>query len=207
MTRNALALIAAVTSLTFAGCVVFKVEPKAAQVGPDTVRIKLKICASSPDDGTCPDEGNSSEDADPNETNVVLIGLRAPEGAATPRRVVGNQLELRRSRQFSRVLNDEAPTPVGFVWTGYRSSPVETDPEDVANVVIDVGIPDGFGGTRFKYRPTVGFFQPDDEHPADSPIVCGEALFDRDIGDDGERACIDSPTPDETAKHLSVPIG
>lgn len=202
----ATAIAALAATLGLGGCVVFKVEPKAAQTGPDTVRIKLKICASSPNDGTCPDTGNSSEDADEDETNVVLLGLRAPEGSSAPRKISGNQLEFRRSGQFSRVLNDEAPTPVGFVWTGYRSSPVETDPEDVANVVIDVQIPTSFGGKRFKYRPTVGFFQPHDERPVDSPIVCGEALFDRETGDDGERACIDSPTPDETAKHLSVAI-
>ena len=192
--------------LGLAGCVVFKVEPKAKQVDTETVRVKLKICASSPDAGTCPDEGNSQEDADPNEVNVVLVGLRVPEGSSLQRNPRSDVLNLNRSGQFARVLNDEAPTPVGFEWAAYRSDAVETDPEDTAKIAIDVRLPDGFSGRRFKYRPTVGYFQPDADNPADSPIVCGVGLFDREVDDDGERICIDSPTPDTTAKHLTLTL-
>jgi hypothetical protein len=186
--------------------VVFKVDPEAKQVGPEAVQVKLKICASSPNTGTCPDLGNSGNDANDDETNVVLLGLRAPEGSELPRKIVGKQLEFRRSKQFGGVLNDEAPTPVGFDWTGYRSSPVVTNPEDTAKIKIGIGLPAGFDKPRFRYRPTVGYFTPSDERPADSPIVCGEALFDRDIGDGGARTCIDSPTPDETAAHLALAL-
>ena len=208
MTVRVLSAAAAVAvGLGLTGCVVFKVEPKAKQVKTETVRVKLKICASSPDAGTCPDEGNSEEDADENEVNVVLIGLRVPEGSGLQRHPRSDVLELHRSGQFARVLNDEAPTPVGFEWAGYRSDAVETDPEDTAKVAIDVRLPDGFSGPRFRYRPTVGYFQPDAENPADSPIVCGAGLFDREIGDDGDRTCIDSPTPDATAEHLALTLG
>jgi len=187
--------------------VVFKVEPKAKQVGPDTVRVKLRICASGVDTGTCPDTGNSENDANDDESNVVLLGMRVPEGSDLPRNVVGDQLEFRRSRQFGGVLNDEAPTPIDFEWIGYRSSPVVTRREDAATVKLEIGLPQGFRARRFKFRPTVGYFTPDPEHPADSPIVCGEALFDRDVSDEGgARTCIDSPTPDETAKHLVLTL-
>jgi len=194
-------------ALGIGGCVVFKVEPKAKQVGPDTVRVKLKICASGTDTGTCPDTGNSENDANDDETNVVLLGMRVPEGSDLPRNVVGSQLELRKSRQFGRVLNDEAPTPVGFEWTGYRSSPVVTSAEDTAEIRIEISLPDGFDGRRFKYRPTVGYFTPDPDHAADLPVVCGEALFDRDVSDEGgARTCIDSPSPDETTEHLVLAL-
>jgi len=200
---------APVVALAFglSGCVVFKVEPKAKQVGPETVRVNLKICASGPDTGTCPDLGNSDTDADEDRVNVVLVGLRVPEGSGAERRPQSDELELLRSRQFARVLNDEAPTPVGYEWTAYRSAAVETDPEDTAKITIDVDLPEGFDGGRFKYRPTVGYFEPDDERPEDSPIVCGTALFDRDVNDEGDRVCIDSPTPDETAAHLKLALG
>jgi len=201
-------IFALALALGMSGCVVFKVEPKAKQLDSETVRLKLKICASSPNAGTCPNLGNSDEDADEDETNVVLIGLRLPEGSTVPRNVAGDELELSRSRQLAKVLNDEAPTPVGFEWAAYRSSAVITNPEDSAGIAFTVKLPEGFTGRRFKYRPTVGFFQPDDEHPEDSPIVCGPALFDRDVDDEGgERACIDSPTPDETADHLTLRLG
>jgi hypothetical protein len=192
--------------LAFGGCVVFKVEPKAKQVGPDTVRVKLKICASGVDTGTCPDLGNADSDANDDETQVVLLGMRVPEGSDLPRDVVGNQLELRKSKQFGRVLNNEAPTPIGVEWFGYRSAPVVASREDTAEIKIEIGLPDGYHKRRFKYRPTVGYFTPDDEHPTDSPIACGDGLFYSENDDDGARTCIDSPTPDETAEHLVLTL-
>ena len=193
-----------------AGCVVFKAPPKAKQVDGDTVRLTFTICASSPDAGSCPDTGNSESDADEDEVNIVLIGIRAPLGSKLPRKLTPVRSDVRgslaRNRQFGRVLNDEAPTPVGFNWFGYRSRPRTTDPEDEAKFRVDIGLPDGFDDRRFKLRPTVGFFQPSAQRPADSPIICGEALFDRAIGAEGERACIDSPGPDEVATHIAVPI-
>ena len=196
----------ALALLALGGCVVFKVEPKAKQVGPDTVRVKLKICASGVDTGTCPDLGNADNDANDDETQVVLLGMRVPEGSDLPRDVVGNQLELRRSKQFGRVLNNEAPTPSGVEWFGYRSAPVVASREDTAEIKIEISLPDGYDKRRFKYRPTVGYFTPDDEHPADSPIACGDGLFDSENDDDGARTCIDSPTPDETAEHLVLTL-
>ena len=150
----------ALALLALGGCVVFKVEPKAKQVGPDTVRVKLKICASGVDTGTCPDLGNADNDANDDETQVVLLGMRVPEGSDLPRDVVGDQLELRKSKQFGRVLNNEAPTPSGVEWFGYRSAPVVASREDTAEIKIEISLPDGYDKRRFKYRPTVGYFTP-----------------------------------------------
>ena len=212
MSGPRLRLIGAALALApfLAGCVVFKAPPRLKQVDADTVRLSFVVCASGPNDGTCPDGGNSGSDANDDEINVLLIGLRVPTGSRVPAELRPVSADapgkLRRDRQFSRVLNDEAPTPVGFRWVGYRSPPRTTDREDEARFRIAIGLPRDFAGRRFRVRPTVGFFQPDQDHPADSPIICGDALFTREIGPEGERACIDSPSPDETATHLSVRI-
>jgi hypothetical protein len=193
-----------------AGCIVFKAPPKGKQIDADTVRVKFTVCASSSEAGsTCPDLGNVDDTAN-EEFNVVLLGFRVPIGTGLPDEIkpVSSDIPgvLRRTKQYGRVLNDEAPTPRGFEWVGYRSAPRLTPEQSAARFKVDMGLPPGFGASSFRFRPVVGYFAPDAEHPADSPIVCGLSLFDRDVDDDGDRTCIDSPTPDETATHISVPI-
>jgi hypothetical protein len=210
--RLKLTLVALAAVPVLAGCVVFKSPPKGKQVDRDTVRVTFTVCASSTDQGSsCPDLGNSGDDADDFEANVLLLGFRVPIGSRLPDKLrpVTSDVPgvVRRSRQYGRVLNDEAPTPVGFKWIGYRSPVKVTSEQDEAKFKVDIGLPRNFRGSRFRFRPVVGYFQPDGDHPADSPIVCGEALFDRVNDDDGDRTCIDSPTPDEAAAHLSIPLG
>jgi len=195
-----------------AGCIVFKAPPKGKQVDADTVRVAFTVCASGNDAGTtCPDLGNVDDTAEDEEPNVVLLGFRVPVGTRLPDEIkpVTSDIPgvLRRADQYGGVLNDEAPTPRGFEWIGYRSGPRLTPEESQARFRVDMGLPPSFRGNRFRFRPVVGYFNPSDERPANRPIVCGEALFDRDVSDEGgDRACIDSPSPDETAAHISVPI-
>jgi hypothetical protein len=194
------------------GCVVFKAPPKLKQTDERTVRVSFTICASyDDDDSTCQDEGNSQSSAQNGDTSVVLMGFRVPEGTRMPREISPTVTEvrgtLRRNRQYGRVLNDEAPTPAGFRWIGYRSGPETTNREDIGRFKIDIRLPRDFSERRFRVRPVVGFYAPDPpEHPADAAVVCGPALFDRVDDDDGDRACIDSPSPDEVARHLSVRV-
>lgn len=195
------------------GCVTFKVPPKGKQVDSDTVRLTFTICASSDDVGSsCPDLGNSGDDADDGRVNVILLGIRAPSGSRLPDRLRPVRSDvpgsLRRDAQYEGVLNDEAPTPVGFKWIGYRSRPRETNEQDEAKFRVAIGLPRDFNGRRFRVRPVVGYFEPDDDYPAASPIVCGPALYTRrdDDADGGDRTCIDSPTPDESATHIAIPV-
>lgn len=208
--RLGLALSALLLVSALAGCVVFKAPPKGKQVDEDTVRVTFTVCASSADPGsTCPDLGNENDEAREGP-NVLLLGFRVPIGSRLPDKLRPVRSDasgvLRRTSQYGGVLNDEAPTPVGFEWVGYRSAPKLTEEQVEAQFRVEIGLPRGFQEGRFRVRPVVGYFKPSDERPADSPIVCGEALFQREIGDDGERICIDSPTPDETATHISIPI-
>ena len=193
-----------------AGCVVFKAPPEGQQVDAYTVRLTFTICASSSDAGsTCPDLGNENDEAEEGP-NVVLLGFRVPIDSRLPDEIrpVSSDVsgKLRRTAQYGHVLNEEAPTPVGFEWIGYRSPPEVTPQQSAAKFKVDIDLPPGFRGHRFRVRPVVGFFQPDTEHPADSPIVCGDALFERVNDDDGERDCIDSPSPDVSATHIPIPI-
>ena len=123
--RVRFAIVAALFIPLLSGCVVFKGAPKGKQINADTVRITFTVCASGGTGSTCPDNGNAGEDADQDGPNGLLLGFRLPEGSHAPKEfspVAGDYSgTVRRSRQYSRVLNDEAPTPVGFKWFGYRS--------------------------------------------------------------------------------------
>jgi hypothetical protein len=210
--RRRLLAVALVAAPLLSGCVVFKAPPKLEQTDERTVRVSFSICASyDDDDSTCRDEGNSGSSAQNGDTSVVLMGFRVPEGTRMPREISPRVSEvlgvLKRSRQYGRVLDDEAPTPVGFRWIGYRSGPETTNREDIGRFKIDIKLPRDFSERRFRVRPVVGFYAPDPpDHPAGAAIVCGPALFDRVDDDDGDRACIDSPSPDDAARHLSVRV-
>jgi hypothetical protein len=210
--RRRLLAVALVAAPLLSGCVVFKAPPKLEQTDERTVRVSFSICASyDDDDSTCRDEGNSGSSAQNGDTSVVLMGFRVPEGTRMPREISPRVSEvlgvLKRSRQYGRVLDDEAPTPVGFRWIGYRSGPETTNREDIGRFKIDIKLPRDFSERRFRVRPVVGFYAPDPpDHPAGAAIVCGLALFDRVDDDDGDRACIDSPSPDDAARHLSVRV-
>jgi hypothetical protein len=207
--RSVLAAASAVLMLS--ACVVFVAPPTGEQVSERAVRIEFSVCASGPEDGTCPDRGNSNDDADPDEQNELLLAFRVPRGTRAPEAItpvtspVAGELEPNRS--YKRRLTAQAPTPDGYKWAAYRSNVVTTDPEDVASFRVRFRLPRDFNRSNFKVRPVVGFFQPDAEHPAGTPIRCGPALYDRDIDPEhGERACIDSPDPATVEKSIKIPI-
>jgi hypothetical protein len=212
---------------TLSGCVVFQGPIKAKQIGhTNKVKVTFSICNSDDEPGAiCPNLGNSNEPG--MNTGVgtderVLLGLRVPKGTRLPKtirpreeNVVG---EFARFIDYKRVLNQEAPKARGFKWLGYQSSPVRddtnpggddggTDPfrYEEASFRLKLGLPRGFTARRFKFRPVVGWHFPTEENPG---IVCGPALYDYVADDDGngERVCIDSPSPKKVRKSIKVKI-
>src|SRR5688572_12587271 len=134
--RLRFALIALAMAPVLTGCVVFKGTPRGKQIDENKVRVTFTICASGGPSSSCPDLGNEGDDADDGD-HVVLLGLRVPDGSRVPDelRPVRSDVPgvLRRARQYGSVLNDEAPTPVGFKWIGYRSAPKLAEDGDAAS--------------------------------------------------------------------------
>jgi hypothetical protein len=182
-------------------------------VSRKAVVVEFSICASGPEDGSCPDRGNSDQDADSDpDENQLLLAFRVPKGSELPAEITPVTSDvpgsLTRDGSYKRRLTAEAPTPRRFKWVGYRSEVVTTNPEDVATFRVRIRLPDGFEGQRFKVRPVVGAFSPTTNVPAGSPIVCGPALYDRDLdSEDGDRVCIDSPDPPTVETSIKIPVG
>ena len=209
--RGALALVICGAVLTLSGCVVFIGQPTGEQVSRKAVVVEFSVCASGAEDGTCPDRGNSNQDADtdPDESQL-LLAFRVPKGSELPAEITPGTSDvpgsLTRDGSYKRRLTAEAPTPRRFKWAAYRSEVVTTNPEDVATFRVRIRLPDGFEGSRFKVRPVVGAFSPTTEVPAGSPIVCGEGLYDHYVDEDGERVCIDSPDTASVETSIKIPI-
>ena len=211
--RAGLAAAAGLAALTLSGCVVFIGQPTGEQVSRKAVRVEFTICASGAEDGSCPDQGNANSAArtNPDETQL-LLGFRVPKGSKLPTEITPVTSDvpgsLTRDGSYKQRLTAEAPTPRGTKWVGYRSEVVTTNQEDVASFRVRIRLPDGFEGRRFKVRPVVGAFNPTDEVPAGSPIVCDEALYDYfSGGPDGDRVCIDSPDTASVETSIKIPVG
>jgi hypothetical protein len=198
-------------AIALSGCVVFISTPTGEKVSRKAVRVAFSICVSGQEDGSCPDQGNSGSTADDGRENQLLLAFRVPKGSKLPDRIEPTTApvegELTPDGSYRRRLTQEAPTPDGFKWAAYRSEVVTADQEDVASFSVRIRLPDGFRGRKFKVRPVVGYFQPNDEVPAGSPIVCGDALYARDDDDNGDRVCIDSPDVPTVGTHIKIPVG
>jgi hypothetical protein len=213
------ALLGAGLCVVLTGCVVFRGPVKVKQIGDKPkVQVRFTICNSDddPDPGyRCPDLGNSDDAG--NETGVtfserVLLAFRVPKGTKVPRtiRPVGGNAEGRfvPDRAYGAVLDDEAPTGRRYAWKGYVSTPVydpgsPNDPYrfDLGRFKVKMKVPARIVGKTFKVRPVVGWLVPEE-----GDIVCGAALYDRAIDGNGERICIDSPSPSTVRKSVKVKI-
>ena len=186
------------------GCLVIKGQPEAKQIKKDEVRVKIKICASNPDDpADCP-AGNKGAVGEESGTLRVLAGLRVPKGTKVPKKVNANQVDLALSKDadYKRDLNQVAPKGNKYKWFGYSGIGDFTVDSPDARVKFILELPRKFDKKNFKYRPVVGWAQ------VDAPRDCGANPyeFQGSVIDGDGRICINSPSENETQKNLKVKI-
>jgi hypothetical protein len=218
--RIAGVLLTVALAAGLSGCVVFKGPIRAHQVGDKPrVAVTFKLCNSSDEPDTpCPNLGNSNDAGNPNgilAAERVLLGFRVPKGARTPARIHPANLEtdsaFTRFALYTHILNKRAPGGPAYEWVGYQGNPQDTTPTgggddtqrfDKANFRVVLGLPKGFEGHRFKFRPVVGWWD------GQEALACGPNIFEPVYDEDGlVHICIDSPSPKAAHKSIAVPIG
>jgi hypothetical protein len=187
------------------GCLVIKGQPEAKQISKKEVRVKIRICGSSESNpADCP-LGNKGYGAEELASGTVLAGLRVPKGGVkVPKTVKAGQadLTLTKDADFKRELNQVAPKGNKYKWFGYSGEGTFDENTPDARVKFILKLSKRFDKKSLKYRPTVGFKQ------TTAPTDCGPNPFEQQgAGIDGDlRICINSPSENETQKHLKVKL-